>query len=244
MGRLLCIAFTLVAISLGAAAADDPKKLADPDILYADREHLKSALEAASIWESRMNNDPKDFESTWKLARACYWLGGHVVEDEREAQHERGIEAGRKASKLQPQRPEGFFWMAANRGALAELSPWYMAAKHAGAVKKALEKVLELDQSFLQGSADRGLGRWNFKMAEQLGHGYWTDSVKHLLQSLEYDKESIASHYFLAETYRGMKKLDAARKEAQMVIDLPVHPEWAPEDLEFKQKARVLLDNL
>jgi len=244
MGRFLCIAIALVATALVPAGAEEAKNAADPDILYAKREHLPSALEAASIWESRAKSDPKDFESTWKLARACYWLSGHVAEKERRAQWDRGIEAGRKASKLQPQRPEGFFWMAANMGAMAESSPWYVAARYAGSVKKSLETVLKLDRPYQQGSADRGLGRWNFKMAERLGDEYWDASVKHLVQSLEYDKANIASHYFLAETYKGMKKPDAARKEAQLAVDLPVHPEWAPEDGEFKQKARVLLESL
>ena len=55
----------------------------DPDRLYADREHLQSAMDAAAVWESRLKTNPKDFESAWKLARTCYWLGGHVPEDAR-----------------------------------------------------------------------------------------------------------------------------------------------------------------
>jgi len=54
----------------------------DPDKLYADREQLSSARQAADIWEARLTANPKDFESAWKLARAAYWLGGHVPADE------------------------------------------------------------------------------------------------------------------------------------------------------------------
>ena len=52
------------------------------------------------MWESRLKTNPKDFESAWKLARACYWLGGHAAADQQRAQYERGIEAARQATVM------------------------------------------------------------------------------------------------------------------------------------------------
>jgi len=215
----------------------------DPDRLYADREHLQSAMDAAAVWESRFKTNPKDFESAWKLARTCYWLGGHVVEDARRAQYERGIEAGRQASVLQSARPEGYFWMAANMGEMAESFGLRAGIKYRTPVRKALETVLMLDPGFQQGSADRALGRWYLKVPRLFG-GSKDQSVEHLKKSLTYDQASTASHYFLAETYLEMDRRDEARQEAQKVLDLPVNPNWAPEDREFKQKAKTLIDRL
>ena len=110
----------LVAVLLLCAPLRAQDTARDPDRLYGDREHLQSAMDAAAIWESRLKSNPKDFESAWKLSRACYWLGGHAAEDARRTQYERGIEAGRQASVLQSNQPEGYFWMAANMGAMAE----------------------------------------------------------------------------------------------------------------------------
>jgi tetratricopeptide (TPR) repeat protein len=215
----------------------------DPDRLYAHREHLQSAMDAAAVWESRFKTNPKDFESAWKLARTCYWLGGHVAEDARRAQYERGIEAGRQASVLQSARPEGYFWMAANMGAMAESFGLRAGIKYRTPVRKALETVLMLDPGFQQGSADRALGRWYLKVPRLFG-GSKDESVEHLKRSLTYDQASTASHYFLAETYLEMDRRDEARQEAQKVVDLPVNPNWAPEDREFKQKAKTLLERL
>jgi tetratricopeptide (TPR) repeat protein len=215
----------------------------DPDRLYADREHLQSAIDAATVWESRLKTNAKDFESAWKLARASYWLGGHVAEDARRAQYERGIEAARQASLLQTGRPEGYFWMAANMGAMAESFGLRAGIKYRGPVKKALETVLMLDPGFQQGSADRALGRWYLKVPRLFG-GSKDQSVEHLKKSLTYDPASTASHYFLAETYLEMDRPDEARQEAQKVLDLPANPNWAPEDREFKQKAKTLLERL
>jgi hypothetical protein len=236
-------ALVLVATGLTASGAQDATKSADPDGLYADRERLQSALDSAAIWESRFKTDPKDFESAWKLARACYWLGGHSAADARRAQYERGIEAGRQASVLKPDRPEGYFWMAANMGAMAESFGLRAGIKYRGPVKNALETVLKIDRSFQQGSADRALGRWYLKVPWLFG-GSKDKSVEHLKQSLTYDSASTASHYFLAETYLEMDRKDDARQEARRVLELPVNPAWAPEDREFKQKAKALLDRL
>ena len=233
----------LVAVLLLCAPLRAQETARDPDRLYADREHMQSAMDSAAIWESRLKSNPKDFESAWKLSRACYWLGGHVAENARRAQYERGIEAGRQASVLQSNQPEGYFWMAANMGAMAESFGLRQGIKYRGAVKQALEKVLMLDPDFQQGSADRALGRWYLKVPRLFG-GSKDQSVEHLKKSLTYDPASTASHYFLAETYLEMDRKNEARQEAQKVLDLPINPNWAPEDREFKQKAKTLIDRL
>src|SRR6476469_3093918 len=81
----------------------------DPDALYAHREDLGSARRAADIWSERLQKNPRDFEAAWKLARARYWLGGHAADNERKTILQSGIDAGRTAAALEPNRPEGHF---------------------------------------------------------------------------------------------------------------------------------------
>lgn len=219
------------------------QEVVDPDRLYADRAQLASVVEAARIWEARLAKDPRDFESAWKLARACYWLGGHVALDDRRKQFERGIEAANKAVALHPNRAEGHFWLAADMGAMAEGFGLRAGIKYRGPIKKALETVLMIDPGFQQGSADRALGRWYLKVPRLFG-GSKDKSVEHLKRSLGYDANSTATHFFLAETYLDMDKNDEARRELQAVLGAPLNPEWTPEDKEFKEKAAALLKKL
>jgi len=181
-----------------------------------------------------------DFESAWKLARADYWLGTQGPMAERRDALQRGTDAGRTASTIQPSKPEGFFWMAANMGALAESYGIRQGLKYRGDIKNALETVLRIDPAFQMGSADRALGRWYLKVPGLFG-GSKAQSEAHLRKSLTYDAGNIASHYFLAETLLDMKRTPEARQELQKVIDLPIDPEWGPEDRDFKQKAQNLL---
>jgi hypothetical protein len=215
----------------------------DPDLLYADREHIASAERAAELWEARLARDARDFEAAWKLAQACYWIGGHVPAADQRRQYERGVDNGKRAAAIDPQRPEGHFWMAANMGALAESFGLRQGLKYRGAIKSELETVLKIDPAFQQGSADRALGRWYLKVPGLFG-GSKTRSVEHLQRSLTYNPNSTASHFFLAETFVAMDRQADARAELQKVLDAPINPDWAPEDRDFKQKAQAMLDKI
>lgn len=212
----------------------------NPDALYAGREDLPKAREAAATWATRLKENPKDFESAWKLARAKYWLGGHAPQAERKALLEEGIAAGRAAVAIEPNKPEGHFWIAANMGALAESFGMRQGIKYRGEIKNELLTVLKLDPAFQKGSADRALGRWYFKVPGLFG-GSDQKSEEHLRKSLTYDTNSSASRFFLAETLLDRGKKEDARAELQKVIDGPIDPDWAPEDREFKEKAKQLL---
>jgi tetratricopeptide (TPR) repeat protein len=216
---------------------------ANADALYAGREDLAKAREASAIWAAKLQHDPKDFESAWKLSRARYWLGGHAPEAERKALLEEGIAAGRAAVAIDSKRPEGHFWAAANMGALAESFGTRQGLKYRGEIKNTLLLVLKLDPAYQNGSADRALGRWYFKVPGMFG-GSNQKSEEHLRKSLTYDPNSTSSRFFLAETLISRGRKDEARAELQKVIDGPVDAEWAPEDREFKEKAKRLLVTL
>ena len=223
----------------GFAQADSK----DPDLLYAQRDQLANARQAADIWEARLTANSRDFESAWKLARACYWLGGHVPDDEQRQEYERGIKAATRATELEPTRPEGHFWMAADMGAMAESFGLRAGIRYRGPIKTALETVLRIDPNYQQGSADRALGRWYFRVPRLFG-GSKDKAIEHLKRSLTYAPQSTATHYFLAESYLDMDEHDDARREAQTVLDAPLDPDWTPEDREFKRKAADLLKRL
>jgi tetratricopeptide (TPR) repeat protein len=216
----------------------------DPDTLYKDRDNLASARKATEIWEARLKANPRDFESAQKLSKARYWLGTNgLPEPERKAALEAGIAAARAAIALDPKRPEGHFWLAANMGALAESFGMRQGIKYRGPIKDAMLATLKIDPGFLDGSADRALGRWYFKVPGLFG-GSNKRSEEHLRKSLTYNPNSVISHLFLGDTLADMGRKDEARKEYQAAIDAPLDPDWAPEDRRFKEQAKQLLAKL
>jgi len=216
----------------------------DPDALYKDRENPASAKKATDIWAARLAANPRDFDSAYKLAQARYWLGTNgLPQPERKGALEAGIAAARTAIALNARRPEGHFWLAANMGALAESFGLRQGIKYRGEIKEAMLTTLKIDPAFLDGSADRALGRWYYKVPGLFG-GSNKKSEEHLRKSLTYNPNSIISHIFLAETLDDMGRKDEARKEAQAALDAPLDPNWAPEDKRFKEQAKRLIQKL
>ena len=213
------------------------------DDLYANRADLTSARRAAEGWKNELTRDPQAFDAAWKLARADYWLGGHAPEKERRAFLDDGIAAGRQAEAIEPKRPEGHFWTAANMGALAESFGLRAGLKYRKPIKDELETVLAIDPSFQAGSADRALGRWYYKVPGLFGGSNKTAEA-HLRASLTYDPHSTVTHFFLAELFIDEHRTAEARAELQQVIDAPFNPSWAPEDGDYKARARALLASL
>jgi tetratricopeptide (TPR) repeat protein len=214
-----------------------------PDALYADRAHLESARQAAALWSAALAKDPASFDAAWKLARADYWLGGHAPAAERRGLLERGIAAGQTAVALDPRRPEGHFWTAANMGALAEAYGLRAGLKYRQRIKEELETVLRADPAYQQGSADRALGRWYYRVPGLFG-GDRKLAEQHLRASLRYNPASTASHYFLADLLIDGGRKQEGRAELQKVLDAPLDPDWTAEDQDFKSKAMSRLKNL
>jgi hypothetical protein len=229
-----CISLFYISVFIARPAGQDA------DALYANRSDLASARRAVALWADALAHNPRDFDVAWKLARGCYWLGGQAPEAERRGFLEQGLAGARQASAIAPGRPEGHFWTAANMGALAESFGLRAGLKYRGPVKDELETVLRLDPAFMDGSADRALGRWYFKVPGLFG-GSNARAEQHLRASLTYDPDSTISHYFLAEVLLDEGRRAEGRAELQRVIDAPLSEQWAPEDRSYKEKARALL---
>ena len=210
-------------------------------MLYRGRTDLAKARHAAAIWDARVIANRNDFESAWKLARVMYWLGNREADEKtRRAALEIGVATGKLASTLQPARPEGHFWTAANMGTLAESYGLRQGLKYRGAIKESLERVLAIDPAFQDGSADRALGRWYFKVPGLFG-GDTRKSEAHLRKSLTYFPDSTVSRFFLAETLFELDRDAEAIAELEKVIAAPNHPDWEPEDRRYKEEAAARL---
>jgi tetratricopeptide (TPR) repeat protein len=144
---------------------------------------------------------------------------------------------------LQPNRPEGHFWIAANMGALAESFGLRQGIRYRGAIRDELQTVLKIDPAYLHGSADRALGRWYYKVPGLFG-GSKKKSEEHLRKALAYNPQSVITRLFLAETLIELDRPAEARKELEAALAAPDDPQWAPEDRRFKQQAKALLATL
>jgi hypothetical protein len=215
--------------------------LAEADELYKHREDPASARQAALLYDQLA---PRSFEAAWKLARTYYWLATAGPAKERGTARDRGVKAGELAVKLDAGRPEGHFWLAAMLGEVGENASFLTAWKYPGRIKAELERVLEIDAVWQEGSADRALGEWYFRVPGIAG-GDHKKAEEHLRAALRYNPKSISSLAFLGEIIADdSKRKDEAAAVLTQALAAPVDPDWVPEDRAFQAKAAALLAKL
>ncbi len=213
------------------------------DALYARRDDPVAARQAAEHYLTHHRTAPQDFVGSWKLARMSYFLGTQGRDAERRMWLETGMAAAADAIALNETRPEGHFWMAATMGALAESYGLRQGLRYRTRIKQALERVLIIDPSYMEGSADRALGRWYHKVPGLFG-GSAARAEQHLRKALTYAPQSSVTLYFLGELYETEGRPAEARRLYQQVLETPVHKEYGPEDRLYKSRAQARLQAL
>jgi hypothetical protein len=234
-------AATIACILSGAAWPGAQTGTADdPDILYRRREVPQNAERAADLWAARRATE---VDASWKLARACYWIGTHAPEGARRAALERGVEAGEAAARLAPNRPEGHFWLAANMGTLAESFGMVQGLKYRGRIKAELERVVAIEPGWQGGSAEAALGQWYLEVPRLFG-GNRSKAEELLRRALTYDARNRSAQTVLADLLIESGRKAEARTVLRDVLDGPSDPQWVPEDNEFKKRAAERLKTL
>jgi tetratricopeptide (TPR) repeat protein len=233
------MAFLALSVHARVAAEVPP----GADVLYAKRDDPVAARQAADLYLAHHRDTPQDFVGAWKLARAGYFLGTQGPEADRRTWLEAGLAAATRAVALNDARPEGHFWLAATMGALAESYGLRQDLKYRTRIKQALERVVAIDPAYMEGSADRALGRWYHKVPGLFG-GSAAKAEQHLRRSLTYNPQSVVSYFFLAELYLDEERPAEGQRYLQQVLELPLHREYAAEDKWFKAQARARLQAL
>ncbi len=229
------------ALAAAPQAAQSPD---NPDRLFDLRER-EPVQRAAASWKVRLASNPGDAEAAWKLSRALYWLGANGAEsrDLRRPLLEEGVAAARRAMAIAPAEPHGHFWLAANMGMLSELFGRREGLRYRADIKRALETTLAADPGYLHGAAQRALGRWFATVPAMFG-GDKLAGETHLRAALAAKRDSAITMVLLAELLLGTGRPDEAGTLLTAALTAPPDPEWTPEDLRFKARAKELLAGL
>ncbi len=244
VGVLLALAPPLPATASVFAEPPVIQSTDSPDHLFEARERA-SVERAVALWKARLARDPGDGESAWKLARGLYWLGANSPgpPDARRPHLEEGIAVARRAIAIAPAEPHGHFWLAANMGMLSELFGRREGLRYRADIKRALEATIAADPGYLHGSAQRALGRWYATVPAMFG-GDKKAGEAHLRASLAAKPDSSIGTVLLAELLLDTGRRAEARVQLLAALAAPPDPEWAPEDVRFKTRAKDLLASL
>ncbi|MDT7605313.1 MAG: hypothetical protein QOF61_3310 [Acidobacteriota bacterium] len=215
-------------------------RMADDD--YANRANLERVRAGLKTLRRIRAVEHDNYEAAWRVARLDYTLGDRTTDDkEREQAYTDGIEAGETATRAQPDRVEGHFWLGANYGGYAEFKGVIYGATYADKLRREMETVLKLDESYEGGSAFLALGQLDLELPQMLG-GDPTRAAANLEKGLRYGANNALLHLRLAEAYLQLKRKDDARRELNWIVNAKPDPDYLPEHEEALKRARELLD--
>jgi tetratricopeptide (TPR) repeat protein len=217
--------------------------VAEADKLYAERADLKRTREGIILLGRALASDAGSYDAAWRLARLNYFLGSHTTDDsERDRAFDKGIEAARRAVKLQDSRPEGHFWLGANLGGQAERSALSGLAA-IDEIRAEMEKVIRLDESFQSGSAYMALGQIDLEAPRMFG-GDTRRAVEILEKNLHFGENNALYRLRLAQAYVAVNRREDARRELNTILGMKPTADYLPEYNDAATEARKLLDQM
>ncbi|HSE32955.1 MAG TPA: TRAP transporter TatT component family protein [Pyrinomonadaceae bacterium] len=218
-------------------------KLAEADTLYDGRTDMAKARVAVAALRQAQVADYGNYEVAWKLSRAAFFVGDHTKDDdEKDDMFRQGIEAGKVAVKLQPDKPEGHFWLGANYGGNASNSTLASLASVQD-IRGEMETVIKIDESYQGGSAYLGLGRLYLQAPRVLG-GDTKKAIEYLEKGLRFGANNSLLRYHLAEAYAADGRNAEARKQIEALMAINPDPKFAAEHNDAVNKAKKLQEKL
>jgi tetratricopeptide (TPR) repeat protein len=211
------------------------------DELFLQRTNVEKLREAVKTIERGRNPDNRNFEVEWKFAKYNYFLSKQLS-DEKEAEKllKEGYTAGIIASRIEPNKPDGHFWAAANLGEQARRNPITVGLKSTGEIRELMNKVIEIQPNYQGASAFDGIGQ--LELATRLTGGKIEKAIEYFEKGIEHEKENGYLYLHLAEAQLANKNKAEAKKHLDFVIKMKENPEFAIERKEILEKAKKLLE--
>ncbi|MGB8510551.1 MAG: TRAP transporter TatT component family protein [Pyrinomonadaceae bacterium] len=218
--------------------------LAQADQLYAGRESFDRAREAVAVLRRARTIDYSNYETEWKLAKFNYYLGTYGTDEAARSEAFRdGAAAGEAAVKIEPNKPEGHFWLGANYGGRAQLEGALTGLSSVEDIRREMETVIKLDEGFQAGSAYMALGQLDLELPSMLG-GDSKRAVEELEKGLRFGDQNMLLRLHLAEAYLSTRQREKAREQLNFVLKMKPDPDYLPEQQAALTKARQLLEKL
>lgn len=249
----LCIAVITLCLQLACSTTDavEPERarvspeaiaaaLTQSAGLFKERADVTKLREAVEELRKARDYKQRNFEVEWKFAKYNYFLGKQS-KDEKESNtaFEEGRDAGKIASTMEPAKPEGYFWYAANLGELSRKN-MLTGIRSIDDVRGSMQKVVELQPDYQDSSAYDVLAQ--IELETRLYGGKPDKAIEFLEKALETEKNNMNLHLHLGEAYLAVKNEAEAKKHLEKVLAMKPNPEYLIECREAVEKAKKLLD--
>jgi tetratricopeptide (TPR) repeat protein len=214
---------------LPATAVVNPHRIADstgtgciPQDFSADSGQTGQVV--ACLEKSLARNEGARDTILAELARLFFTLGETGKMHERLAWYELGRYYAEFLYREEPERVEGYYWLALNLCGICELSRAGRALSLLPTIVENLELALAIDESYDQGGPLRVLGRIRYKAPPwPLSEGDLRQSLSLLRIAAKIAPENSTNHLYLAETLLQLGEAEDACTELDRALESKSH---------------------
>lgn len=243
MKAKICVGILVIfGFSLPLLAQSADELIAEADKMFEEMQDMETAEKIRSNCMKAMGMMDNKYEAQWRIARIMYYIGTHTEKKkDKKKIFSQGVYYAERAVEAEPEKPDGYYWLAVDNGKVGETRGVLKSLSLVKPIKRALNKVIELDRAYEEGGADRVMGRVFFKLPGIAG-GDKDKSLEHLLKSVEYGPNDAMTRLYLAETYLKKKEKEKARAELEFILNMEDDPKWANSVMECKAAAKELME--
>lgn len=217
-----------------------PARAREADDYFQGRQNLTNVSQGVDLLRQAVAGDPQDYESWWRLARFYNFWARHTPHSEKMKVLKQGVDAGKKATGLRPDRVEGHFWLGVNYGMLAEETNLLEGLRLIDTIRREMETVIKLDPDYEDGSGLRNLARLDYRAPFFKG-GDTRRSIQMLEECMKKYPDDSFTMLYLADSYLAVGRRAEARELLQRILALCPDPEYGPELADNQAEAREAL---
>lgn len=242
MKKLNPFAILILSSVLSLPAQENP--LLQAERLFAGRDHTENLRQAVSLLEDLLVREPSNYEALWRLAKYKDYLSDREKDAPKRLRLiEAGIEAAKKAVKLDDKRPEGHFWLAVNYGDYAELKGAFKSLWLIQTIRRELETAMKIAPAYENGNVYLALGEMDIRLPRLLG-GNDGRGIELLEKGLKVGSDNAELKLTLAEHYIRIGRKAEARRLLENVLSLHDPSRTILEQKELRSNAQRLLEEI
>lgn len=209
------------------------------DALYDAREQPGNVRASVELLQEAESAD--EYEAAWRLGRAFFFLGQEAQsEKEKRHAHARGASFSKRATRLQADRVEGYFWLGVNLALLAQTQNPLNALRHALSARRSLTRAVRLDPGYHAAGPLRVLARLQHKLPRLLGGGT-SRARANFERAINIAPANTVTRLYFAEMLLETGEKGSARAQLEALLNAPPDPLWAFESARDREIARKLL---
>ena len=238
-----CI-FIVMLIPVSLMATED---VAEADKLY-EQGGLANFKQAIELYQKAIAANPGSYEAHWKCARAHREYGDAAKNEKVDGWKDicarygkEGMNYAQKATELEPEKPDGYYYYGLNVGIYSDGVSVFTALAEGlkDKTQSSFEKTYEIDKMYKEGGPMIALGRFWAVLPWPMYDRKKSLKYYREYQATEYFADNIEAHVYLGELLIQMGG-DKNKAEAKGYLEKAAQSD----DPYFRDKAKELLAKL